>query len=107
MLYPKLVNNLECAQIPALLCNINCRLTILAYALYNDTIYMMDKRRESGDMILLLNYRRILVSKQVDPNYCPRFTVKMIASRVKKLTLNCKSRCTYDKNNVRTQQTDN
>jgi hypothetical protein len=102
MLYPKLVNNLTCGDIPTLLNNINCRLTIMGYALYNNTIYMMNKEVASGDMLILLNYKRILTIKYFDPKYCELFTIPMIASRVKKLTLNCKSTCTYDKNTVHT-----
>jgi hypothetical protein len=101
MVYPRLVNNLTCGEIPALLRNINCRMTVLAYALYNNTIYIMNKKVDPADMLRLMAYKEILTIKYCDPDYLKEFTVPMIASKVKRLTLNCKSNCVYDKSTQR------
>ncbi len=96
MLYPRLTNNLVCASIPALLSKIDCRLNVLASDLYNNTIYMLNKPIYSDEISILLNYKRILTMKYCNPTYCEKFTVEMIASRVKLLTLNCVSKCFYE-----------
>jgi hypothetical protein len=101
MVYPVLVNNLVCGEIPALIDNINCKLTELAYALYNNTIYVMNKKGDNANILRLLNYREILTIKYCDPTYLEKFTIPMIASKVKLLTVGCKCRCVYDKDNMR------
>jgi hypothetical protein len=97
MVYPRLVNNLTCGDIPALISNINCRMMGLSYALYNNTIYAMNKKVAPDDMLRLITYKEILTIKYCDPDYLKEFTLPMIASKVKLLTLNCKSKCVYDK----------
>ncbi len=85
MLSPRLTNCVECASIPALLNDIDCRLKELAQREYNNIVFSLNKMVK-GDIIKdLLNYKRILLFKYCNPDYAPCFTVKQIASRVKLL----------------------
>jgi len=93
MLFPKLTNSPQCAEIPALLENIDCALAKLSIELYNNTIYMFNKRVDSYSIFALLEYKKILTIKYCEPDYLSCFTIPMIASKVKKLSLNCKSKC--------------
>lgn len=83
MLSPRLTSCPECASIPALIAEIDCKLANLANNLYNNIVYILNQPVPGGAMLDLLNYRRILVYKLCNPNYAPAFTVNMIASRVK------------------------
>lgn len=83
MLYPRLTNCIECTTIPALLTDIDCKLTELANNEYNNIVFMLNKLVQ-GDVIGdLLNYKRILVYKYCNPDYASPYTVTMIASKVK------------------------
>jgi hypothetical protein len=105
MLHPKLINNLICASIPVLLSNINCQLDKLASDLYNNIIYELNKPIYTNEILILLNYKRILTMKLVDPCYCEKFTVDMIASRVRLLTIGCKCKCIYEERTTTTTTT--
>jgi len=48
----------------------------------------------SGTAIFdLIQYRRILYYKQINPDYAACYSVNQIASQVKKLTSNCVKNC--------------
>jgi hypothetical protein len=83
MLSPRLTNCPECANIPSLIAEIDCKLSDLASNLYNNVVYILNQPIPGGAMLDLITYRRILVYKLCNPNYAPAFTVNMIASRVK------------------------
>jgi len=83
MLSPKLTDCPECANIPSLIAEIDCKLADLASNLYNNVVYILNQPIPSGAMIDLINYKRILFYKLCNPNYAAAFTVNMIASRVK------------------------
>jgi len=83
MLSPRLTHCPECASIPALIAEIDCKLADLASDLYNNVVYILNYPIPGGAMLDLINYRRILVYKLCNPNYAAAFTVNMIASRVK------------------------
>jgi|TARA_R110002126_G_scaffold2898_2_gene15984 hypothetical protein len=83
MLSPRLTNCPECASIPALIAEIDCRLADLANNLYNNVVFILNQPVPGGTMLDLLNYRRILVYKYCNPDYNAAFSVNMIASRVK------------------------
>ena len=93
MLTPRLTDCIECADIPALLENIECKLTELAKKLYNNTVFSLNQPIDGTVMFDLLNYKRILTYKFCNPDYAGRFSINVIASRVKILTGNCKSNC--------------
>ncbi len=93
MLHPKLINSYTCAEIPALLSNIDCKLSLLALDLYNNTVFMLNRDVASTQSLILLNYKRILEAKYCNEEYAVNFSVELIASRVKTLTLGCKSEC--------------
>ena len=82
MLSPRLTDCIECSSIPALLKDIDCKLTILANSEYNNIVFILNNPISDviGD---LLNYKRILTYKYCNPDYAAKYTVKMIASRVK------------------------
>ena len=85
MLQPRLTNCIECASIPVLLQDIDCKLTELAKIQYNNIIFSMNYDLACSPIGDLLNYRRILTYKYCNPDYAKHFTVKRIASRVKVL----------------------
>jgi hypothetical protein len=82
MLYTRLTDCIDCTTIPALLKDIDCKLTELANDQYNNIVFSLNKYI-SGEMVGdLLNYKQILIYKLCNPEYAMPFTVKMIASRV-------------------------
>jgi hypothetical protein len=85
MLSPRLTNCPECASIPVLIADIDCKLASLANNLYNNVVFMLNQPVPGGVMLDLINYRRILAYKYCNPDYAAPFTVNMIASRVKLL----------------------
>lgn len=85
MLSPRLTNCVDCATIPALLTDIDCKLTDLANNQYNNIVFSLNYPVPGVVIGDLLNYKRILVYKFVNPDYCSQFTVQMIASKVKLL----------------------
>ena len=93
MLLPRLTNCPECASIPSLLANIDCKLNQLASALYNNTIFALNQPISAVTMLDLLNYKRILAYRICNPDYAGLYTLNMIASRVIILTGNCKTNC--------------
>jgi hypothetical protein len=82
MLSPRLTDCIECASIPALLEDIDLKLTALAVSQYNNIIFSLNNYIPGEVIGDLLNYKQILTYKQCNPSYCQPFTVKMIASRV-------------------------
>lgn len=86
MLTPRLTNCPECASIPALLAEIDCKIASMAKILYNNTVFSLNKSVSWVTLYDLLNYKRILTYKVCNPYYGGRaFTVQMIASRIKLL----------------------
>jgi hypothetical protein len=83
MLSPRLTNCIDCTTIPALLADIDCKLTELAVNQYNNIIFSLNNYIPGTVIDDLLNYKRILTYKYCNPEYACRFTVKMIASKVK------------------------
>jgi len=82
MLYTRLTNCIDCASIPAILKDIDCKLTDLANDQYNNIVFSLNKYI-SGELVGdLLNYKQILTYKFCNPDYALPFTVQMIASRV-------------------------
>lgn len=85
MLSPRLTNCIECTTIPALLQDIDLKLTELAKVQYNNIVFSLNHYIPGTVIGDLLNYKRILTYKYCNPDYACKFTVKMIASRVKVL----------------------
>ena len=85
MLQPRLTNCIECASIPVLLQDIDCKLTELAKIQYNNIIFSMNYSLACSPIGELLNYRRILTYKYCNPDYARHYSVQRIASRVKVL----------------------
>ena len=85
MLSPRLTNCIECSSIPALLADIDCKLATLANSEYNNIVFMLNRPIPEVVIGDLLNYRRILTYKYCNPDYAYRYSVKMIASKVKLL----------------------
>lgn len=82
MLSPRLTNCIEYASIPALLEDIDLKLTALAVSQYNNIIFSLNNYIPGEVIGDLLNYKQILTYKLCNPIYCEGFTVQMIASRV-------------------------
>jgi len=82
MLTPRLTNCPECADIPALIAEIDCKISDMSNALYNNVIFMLNKPFAYEVMFDLLQYRRILTFKVCNPKYAGHFSVNMIANKI-------------------------
>ena len=85
MLAPRLINYPECGTISQLLNDIDCKLVEMAGSLYNNTVFMLNKPINYEAILDLLNYKRILLFKHCNPDYAGKYTVEMIASKIKLL----------------------
>jgi hypothetical protein len=85
MLYPRLLNCIDCATIPVLLTDINQKIAFFAQNEYNNIVFSVNYPIPGEVLSDLLHYKQILEYKQYNPNYCPDYTVTMIGSRVKVL----------------------
>ena len=85
MLYPRLLNCIDCATIPVLLNDIDERIAFFAENEYNNIVFSVNYPIPGQVVNDLLRYKQILEYKQCNPAYCPDFTVTMIGSRVKVL----------------------
>lgn len=85
MLTSRLTNCVECATIPSLLEDIDCKIFQLSKKLYGNTIFALNQPINGTVMFDLLNYRRILSYKFCNVDYAGNYTVNMIASKVKLL----------------------
>ena len=63
MLSPRLTNCKECANIPSLILEIDCKIADMSNALYNNISFMLNQSFDAYTMNSLLNYRRILSYK--------------------------------------------
>jgi hypothetical protein len=85
MLSPRLSECVQCSDISSLLSDIDIKLAELSKVLYNDVIFSLNLPIPGQVMTDLLNYKRILTYKLCNDEYAQRFTVNMIASKVKLL----------------------
>lgn len=83
MLTPRLTNYIANSTIPVLLADIDERIAELATLEYNNLVFAVNNYINTTALWDLLNYKRILIYKNCNPDYCVHFTVEMIASRVK------------------------
>ena len=70
MLQPRLTNCLDCTDITKQLDEMDCKLAHLGYALYGNTVLMLNNSISASDIIDLLVYKRILIFRQKNPDYC-------------------------------------
>lgn len=89
MLSPRLTNYQDCASIPDLIKEIDCKLSYYANGLYNNITFMLNQSVPAGIMIQLIAYKRILLYKQNNCNYVGHVCMSKIISKVKLLTLGC------------------
>lgn len=85
MLSPRLTTCSECANILTLIDEIDCKLSKLSGDLYNNLVFMLNKPVQADAIIDLLNYKRILQYKYINPDYASSYTVNNIAAKVKLL----------------------
>lgn len=83
MLTYRLTNCEECTTIPALLADIDCKLTELAKSQYNNIVFALNQYIPSIVILDLLNYKRILQCKTCNADYASCYSVDQIASKVK------------------------
>jgi len=83
MISPRLVNCVECTTIPNLLSEIDCKLTDLAKKQYNNIVFALNYPNQGVVWLDLLNYKRILTYKYVNPDYACDVTIATIAGKVK------------------------
>jgi hypothetical protein len=85
MINPKLGSCKDCATIPHLLNEIDCKFTSIGKDMYNNIIYMLNRNIPFDTGIDLLHYKRILEYKFCNPEYAQNYSVDKIASKVKLL----------------------
>ena len=85
MFTPRLTGCTCCADILSLIAEIDCKMSQLAGNMYHNLTLMLNQNVPADTMLSLLTYRRILQCKYVNPNYCSKYTINMIASKVKLL----------------------
>lgn len=85
MLTPRLTNCPQCANIPSLLADIECKLFQLSKNLYNNIVFILNKDVNREAIFDLLQYKRILTYKICNPDYAGEYSVNMIASKIKLL----------------------
>src|SRR6478735_6261223 len=85
MLNPRLTNCVDCTAISVLLSDIDCKLTKLANNQYNNIVFALNYPVPFEVMSDLLNYKRILTYKNINPDWTCHYTVEKIASKVKLL----------------------
>lgn len=85
MITPRLTYCKECADILPLIEAINCKIFKLSLEAYNNIVYALNLHVNTNAALDLLNYKRILMYKLVNPDYASEFSVNMIASKVKLL----------------------
>mgnify|MGYP003346356593 FL=1 len=83
MLSPRLTECLQCANISALLSEIDCKLTELAKAEYNNIVFSLNKPIQGILISDLITYKRILTNRLCNPDYACDYPLNQIASRVK------------------------
>ncbi len=103
MIIPRLTHCPECPNILSLIRDIDCKLMGMSNDLYNNTVFLLNREIESETIIDLVHYKRILYSKYCNEDYNSAFTLPLIASRVKLLTLGVK--CTNCDEIVKTTTT--
>lgn len=87
MLQPRLTTCSECTDLCILLNKIDCKLSKLGSSLYGNVVFMLNNSIPACTIIDLLNYKRILTFKQINPDYCEDYTIDSIASKVNRLTV--------------------
>lgn len=85
MITPKLTNCPTCSDINSLIAEIDCKISETSSDLYNNIVFMLNKSISQEVVLDLLNYKRILLYKICNPNYAGRYSVNMIASKIKLL----------------------
>jgi hypothetical protein len=87
MLYPRLIGCPDCASIPNLVEDIDCKIKQLAVVEYNNIVFSLNNPAPKELLKDLLNYKRILTYKFCNPTYADvcDITFDQIASRVKVL----------------------
>jgi len=83
MLLPRLTNCTECSSIPVLLSDIDCKMALMAKALYNNVVLSLNKPLSYDVMFSLMTYKRILTYKICNSEYAGDYTVEIIASKIK------------------------
>ena len=72
----------ECTDVFSLIEKIECSLAKLGSALYGNIVFMLNVPIKAEIFIDLLNYKRILEYKQINPDYCGDYTIDNISSRI-------------------------
>lgn len=85
MLIPRLTECKECANIPSLIEEIDCKLAKLAGNMYHNITLMLNQPVPASTIIDLLHYKRILQYKYINSTYASGYTINMVASKVKLL----------------------
>jgi len=85
MISPRITECKQCADILPLIKEIDCILFNMAKNMYNNITLMLNIPIYEHNMLVLLQYKRILTYKYFNSDYASRYKVNQIASRIKLL----------------------
>ena len=85
MLSPRLTNCNSCPNIMQLISEIDCKVSEIGQDLYNNVVFILNRKISRDVLFTLLNYRRILMFRICNPEYAGNLPTSTIASRVKLL----------------------
>lgn len=83
MISYRLTECAECTTIPALLADIDCKVTEFAKKQYNDIVFALNSPISFITMSDLLHYKRILECKTCNADYASCYTIEQISSKIK------------------------
>lgn len=85
MLSYRLTNCVDCATIPVMLTDIDCKLTKMAKDHYNTIVFGLNRPLDQILMFDLLHYKRILQCKKCNSEWASCYSEEEIAGKVKLL----------------------
>lgn len=85
MLNYRLTDCTDCVTAPALINDIDCKLTKLAKDQYNNIVFALNKTVSHQLMYDLLHYKRILQYKKCNEEWASCYSIEEIAGKVKLL----------------------
>lgn len=85
MVSPRLTNCKSCPNIIELISEIDCKVSEIGQDLYNNIVFILNKKIDREALSTLLHYKRILMFRICNPDYAGHISTNTIASKVKLL----------------------
>lgn len=98
MLNPRLNNCIDCTTVESLLKNIDVKIFNISKDMYNNLVFMLNKKLSGEILNDLLQYKRILTHRYYNSEYASDYTLETISNKVKMLTFGAKEDCLCEDN---------